>query len=157
MGAVDEIKAGGIKGAFGLDQIDWGGQAGACYEIWKLSPCCGAPDPMGALTCIGCWWCCGICSASKLYASSLGQECALIPHCAMACFCGICTAVIVRNASRKKAGASGNWLGDIVCTWCCGCCSGCQVLRSAQVNDWNYFSDGIKVPVIVAPTIELVK
>lgn len=30
-----EVKLGGVKGIFGLDQCDWGGDHGAIYEIWK--------------------------------------------------------------------------------------------------------------------------
>lgn len=47
-----EIVKGGILGLCGIDQIDWGGQAGACYEVWKCSPCCGSPDPLGCILCL---------------------------------------------------------------------------------------------------------
>jgi hypothetical protein len=77
-----------VKSIFGLDQISWGGSAGAIYEVWRLSPCCGSPDVMGALKCLGCWWFCGLCSSSKFFASSVDQQCvswcfcrALQPFC----------------------------------------------------------------------------
>jgi Cys-rich protein (TIGR01571 family) len=157
MSVVDDIKKGGAQGCLGLDQQDWGGAAGKWYELWKCSPQCGSPDLMGCLHCVGCWWLCGICSLSKLYATSLGDECRFVPHCAMAWCLGPCTAVFTRYNIRRKLGVNGNMCGDFVCTCFCGLCSFCQILRASKVNDWDYFVDGIKVPPIVAPQINLIK
>ncbi|CUG90402.1 transmembrane protein, putative [Bodo saltans] len=144
-----------VKSIFGLDQISWGGSAGAIYEVWRLSPCCGSPDVMGALKCLGCWWLCGLCSSSKFYASSVDQQCALIPHCAMVVFLPCITTILLRHNWRKKTGVSGNIIGDCVCSYFCGPCSCCQVLRAAHPGDWNFFANGIKPPGIIAPQIKL--
>lgn len=150
-GCIEEIKAGGVKGIFGLDQVDWQGQAGACYECWKLSPCCGNPDIMGCLMCVGCWWCCGPCSACKLYASSLNEPCAVAPHCLMVC-CVPCTGCIVRHNLRKKAGVRGNIVGDCACRCCCGPCAFCQELRSVAPAEWNLLIP-FNTPQIVSPNL----
>ena len=148
-GCVAEIKAGGVQGIFGIDQINWGGQAGAFYEVWKVAPCCGSPDLKGCLMCIGCWWCCGPCSACKLYASSLGQPCAIVQHCLMVS-CVPCTGCILRYNLRKKAGAKGNIIGDCVCLMCCGPCACCQQLRSVSPSEWNMFIP-FNMPQLVSP------
>ena len=91
---------------------------------------------MGALKCIAHWWCCGLCSLTKLHGSVTGQGCNIVPSCLFSYFCGPCAAVVVRNAYRQKSGTPGHIVGDIVCTWCCGACSFCQVLRAAPIDDW---------------------
>ena len=151
-----EIKAGGIKGIFGIDQMDWGGSAGKIYEIWKLEPCCGSPfNPRDAAYCLVCWWCCSLCSTSKLFASSLSQPCSLVPHIlciwCFAPFAGIC----MRYNLRKKAGSQGNIIGDLVCLWCCGCCSWLQQLRSVPVSNWDIMP--LQVPSLVAPQVKLLR
>ena len=151
-----EIKSGGVKGFLGLDQIDWGGNAGAVYEIWKLSPCCGAtPNPKEAAYCVVCWWCLGPCVGSKLFASSLDQECALVPHMVCIWCCAPFAAVCMRYNLRKNAGAEGNIAGDTVCLWCCGCCSFLQQLRSVPVSKWDIIP--AKVPGVVAPEVKLLR
>lgn len=146
---VSEIKAGGVKGIFGLDQIDWGGEAGKFYECWKLRPCCGAPDVVGAVMCCACWYCCGPCSSCKLYASSLGEPCAIVPHCLMVCLVP-CTPCIIRYNLRKRAGATGNFIGDCMCVLCCGPCACCQELRSVSAAEWNMFAPFV-TPEVVGP------
>ncbi|CAD2222897.1 hypothetical protein ADEAN_001045200 [Angomonas deanei] len=42
---IDKAGEGGVKSWLGIDQIDWGGEAGKFYECWKLNPCCGTPSP----------------------------------------------------------------------------------------------------------------
>lgn len=153
----DRLTRGGVKAIFGLDQINWGGNAGACYEVWKVSPCCGSPDIKGCLTCIACFHFCGLCTISKMFASSVDQQCSLVPHCLFVIFCPHCTAVLLRHNYRNKVGASGNLIGDFVCTYCFGPCSFCQVLRAANVGDWNYFANGIKPPQIVAPEMKFIR
>ena len=124
---VDEIKAGGVNGCLGMDQVDWGGKGGKIYEIWKLEPCCGSPcNPKDAVICMATWYCCGVCAQSKLFASSMGSPCGLLPHFLFACFCPFCTSWFTRYNMRKKNGVAGNLLGDCVCTYFCGCCAGCQ-------------------------------
>ena len=149
---VNEIKAGGVAGALGIDQIDWGGSAGAIYEIWKLEPCCGSPwNPWDAFVCFMCWHFCGLCSVSKLFGSSVSQHCSLIPHCAFMIFCGCISGPVLRYNLRKKAGAPGNIIGDIVCLYFLGPCAACQELRSVQASEWNWVFPTITVPLIVAP------
>jgi Cys-rich protein (TIGR01571 family) len=157
MSVTEDIKSGGVQGCFGLDQQDWGGLAGKWYEFWKCAPQCGAPDLSGCLTCVGCWYFCGICSLSKLYSSSLGEECHLIPHCATVWCCGPCAVVFTRYNIRRKLGVNGNMCGDFMCSWFCGCCSFLQVLRASKVEDWNYFVNGVNVPPIVAPQTNFIK
>ena len=142
---IAEIKATGVQGALGLDQMDWGDNK--FYEIWKVSPCCGEPDAQKALYCIGSWWCCGPCSFGKLFAASVGEDCAIVPHC----LCGMCPCgpILLRYNLRKKSGTTGNCIGDCVCTACCGPCSFCQILRSVSVNEWALTP--WKSPEIVAP------
>ena len=137
---VDEIKAGGIKGICGIDQLDWGeGKGGKLWECWKCEPCCGQPcNPKDAVYCCLLSYCCGWCVASKAYASSLGQECAIVPHCLMVWCCGWCTATFLRYNLRKKNGVPGNLCGDFMCIWCCGYCAGCQHFRAQQKSDWDF-------------------
>jgi len=130
----------------GLDQIDWGGNPGKCYECWKCQPCCG-DGLFGALKCLGLWWCCGICSASKLFASSVGQQCSVWPHCLLTWCCPLCAGVAIRNNIRRRSGAPGHIVGDLVCTCCCGYCSFCQVLRAVQVPEWS-IADGCQLNMI---------
>ena len=150
---LSEIKEGGIVGICGLDQIDWGGSAGKFYEVWKVSPCCGSPDanPKDAIMCCLCWSFCGQCSATKLFASSVDQPCSLIPHCLFVYFCGCISGPVLRYNLRKKAGVTGNIIGDCACVCCCGPCACCQELRSVQPSEWNWLSPKITVPEIVAP------
>jgi hypothetical protein len=155
MSAIDDIKNGGVRGCFGLDQMNWGAPAGQFYEFWKCAPQCGAPDVKNCLVCVAHWYLCGPCALSKLYASSLEEECHIIPHCAMACFCIWATLALTRHNTRRKIGVSGNLCGDIVCTWLCGCCSLLQVIRASSVDDWNYLN--LKFPPTIAPTIKFLR
>jgi len=151
---ISEIKAGGIKGCIGLDQLDWGGKAGACYEFWKLEPCCGSPcNVKDALWCMFCWYCCGFCSSTKMFASSLNQECALVPHILFMWFCSPFAGLCMRYNLRKRYGAQGNMCGDLVCLWCFGCCACLQELRSVQPSAWD--CTPLKCPGLVAPQVKL--
>eukprot|EP00760_Papus_ankaliazontas_P024310 PhM_4_TR222/c0_g1_i1/m.100072 len=136
-----EIAAGGFKGILGLDQITWPGHAGECWEFWRCSPCCG--DPINFMDCISCvlqFWFCGPCVAAKLFATSVNQECAVWPHCFPLIMCCSCiTAPMERYNLRKKAGVSGNIIGDIVCLYCCSCCAGLQTLRSVPIEAWSLY------------------
>ena len=129
--------------------MDWGGPAGKFYECWKCEPCCGEPCNVkdGAM-CFLCWCCCGLCSMSKLYSYSVDQDCKCVNHVLMACFCGPCTNLLVRHNLRLKAGVGEDdgmhWLGDFLCCCFCGCCAGCQYLRSVPRESWDWIGGGIK-------------
>jgi Cys-rich protein (TIGR01571 family) len=155
----DEIKAGGAKGFFGLDQVDWGetNKGGKCWEFWKCEPQCGSPiNGRAAALCCVTWWCCGVCAEARLYASTLDQPCACVPHMLMACCCGVCTACFTRYHVRKRHAIPGNIAGDFWCSYCCGCCSGLQVLRTVPVTDWAIL-DPIPEFIGKVPDIILVK
>lgn len=148
---IAEIKAGGVKGILGLDQIDWGGSAGAIYEVWRVTPCCGSPwNPKDAVCCIACWSCFSLCTVTKLFASSVGQPCSLIPHCLFMYFCACISGPVLRYNLRKKSGTSGNIIGDVVCLIFCNVCACCQEIRSVQPSEWNWL-EPCTVPLIVAP------
>jgi len=145
---VDKIKSSiasspGVDGFLGIDQIDWGGSAGAVYECWKLSPCCGSPFNLkDCLYCLGCFYFCPLCTASKLLASSLEQQPAIVNHCLLT-YCGAfyyCKPCI-RHNFRKKAGAKGNIIGDCVCACVFPYCSACQELRSVPISAWDWLPD----------------
>ncbi|KAG5510878.1 hypothetical protein JKF63_06379 [Porcisia hertigi] len=144
-----ECENGAPLGLLGLDQIDWGGQAGAFYECWRLSPCCGAPDCLGVLLCLFQWTCCYPCSACKLYATSLGDHCSLWPHC----FCILCCPVgrlFTRYNLRKRSGTKGDMVGDCICILCCGPCACCQELRSVNTSGWSLIPR-VTIPGIFVP------
>lgn len=150
-GCVAEIQSTGVLGCLGISQIDWGGNA--CYEVWKLSPCCGSPDPINCLLYCFNFIFCGPCVNCKLYATSLGQKCAFFPHCVCCCFCGPCMTLFTRYNLRRKAGGKGNMIGDWVCLYCCGPCSCCQNLRSVDIGGWRVIPE-VEVPQpIVSPLI----
>lgn len=136
--AVAEIKAGGVNGIFGLDQMDWGGESGAFYECWKVSPCCGAPDANAAIFCCLSWCLCGHCSACKLFANSTGDSCYIIPHCLVGAFCMPCMMAMTRYNIRKRLNVSGTLAGDFACACCCAPCNVCQLLRSTRTEEWNF-------------------
>lgn len=151
---VDEIKSTGILGCAGISQIDWGGNA--CYECWKCSPCCGAPDPMNCVLCILHWYFLSPCSNCKLYATSLDQPCAIFPHCLFGCYCAPYAALFTRYNLRRKAGGKGNMVGDWVCLYCCGPCACCQNLRSVQIAGWRLFPE-LQVPVPISDNLIFIK
>ena len=141
-----------VQSIFGLDQIDWGGNAGKFFECWKVEPCCGSPVNGGdALTCCCNWCCLGHLSFAKLYATALGHEHpACIHHILMTVCCGFCTAVATHKMIRERLGRPGHIVGDCVCVWCCGCCSFFRMLRASKKEDW-------KVIDAIAPKLELIK
>jgi hypothetical protein len=126
-----------IMGLLGLDQIMWSGSGAGCYELWKVSPCCGAPDFHNVLVC-GCHWCfCGPCALTRLYSRTLGHSCSLVPGALCACFFAPCACVLTRYNLRKKTGNKGTLCGDALCVICCGPCSSAQMLRAANPSDWH--------------------
>lgn len=124
-----------LPGIFGLDQWNWSGN-NEIYAVWKLAPCCGGPDVIGALKCILHWWILGPCSFAHLYGSSVGAGCTIFPQCLFAWFLPCIAAPLTRYNLRKKAGQKGNIIGDLVCMYFLGPCACCQELRAASVNDW---------------------
>jgi len=127
--------------------LDWGGRAGACWDITKMEPCCGDPcNPTDGLRCVACWAFCGLCSQSKLFAYSVSQDWALVNHILPTMFCGPCTATALRHNLRvqngvgPKAGDSSGLVGDAVMTILCGSCSGCQNLRSVDNDSWDWYA-----------------
>jgi hypothetical protein len=154
---IDEIKSGGPKGFFGIDQIDWGGRGGAIYEVWKCSPQCGSPvNVKSACLCLLTWHFCCPCAEAHLYASSLSQPCACVPHVLMGFFCAPCTHCFTRYNLRKRNGVAGNICGDCVCTYLCGCCSSLQMMRAVAPSDWSLIEPTPQC-VAVAPTVILLK
>ncbi len=151
---MDECRQGGPEGCLGIDQQNWGGSAGYFYEVWKCEPCCGSPaNPKDAIYCLFCWHCCSLCVTSKLFAYSLGQECALFPHILCIWCFGPWVAPCLRYNLRKRAGVRGNICGDLVCLYFCGCCSWLQQLRSVPVSAWDI--NPPTIPQLVAPDVKL--
>ena len=146
-GKFDEVKSGGVQGCLGVDQLDWGGTGGKIWEIWKC-PCWGEPcDPKTAIYCLALWWCCPLCSGSRLYGHSMGQPCGLVPHVLMCIFCPNIAGCMTLYGVRKKTGAPGNLCGDLVCTHFCGCCSTLRLIRAASKDDWDFVSGCDLTPV----------
>eukprot|EP00996_Jenningsia_fusiforme_P003511 NODE_4306_length_831_cov_21.445013_g3978_i0.p2 GENE.NODE_4306_length_831_cov_21.445013_g3978_i0~~NODE_4306_length_831_cov_21.445013_g3978_i0.p2 ORF type:complete len:163 (+),score=22.17 NODE_4306_length_831_cov_21.445013_g3978_i0:106-594(+) len=141
----------GVQSYIGLDQVDWNGNQ--CYEIWKVEPCCGSPwNPKDCLYCCALHYCCGLCVGTKALASSVDQDCALVPHCLCIYCCGPCASICLRHNVRKKNGVPSSIIGDCVCVCCCGACAGCQTLRGMRKEDWDFIPDiqggkvGVKAP-----------
>jgi hypothetical protein len=142
-----EIKAGGVKGFFGLDQVEWNGPGGKFYEFWKCNPCCGAPDLNGCLHCCMHFWPLGWLTYCRVLAWTQGQEAAIIPHCLCLCFCPHVTRLTVRYNLRKKTGQAGNICGDFWCVYVCNLCACAQELRQLPKEAWSMFPP----PLIQAP------
>lgn len=138
-GCCAEIGDTGILGILGISQIDWGGNA--CYECWKLAPCCGEPDCLNAFWCCFNWIFCFCGATCALYATSLGQKCAIFPHCLCGYYCMPCTHLFTRYNLRRRAGGRGNMIGDWMCLYCCSLCACCQNLRSVPISGWRQFPE----------------
>eukprot|EP00300_Choanocystis_sp_HF-7_P030616 c39489_g1_i1.p2 GENE.c39489_g1_i1~~c39489_g1_i1.p2 ORF type:complete len:153 (+),score=24.58 c39489_g1_i1:34-492(+) len=146
--------------------LDWGAdKGGKCWECWIVSPCCGNPfNAKEAGMCFALWFCCGLCSFAKLFSySTNGDECGIVNHCLPACFCGICTRILMRHNLRTKAGVPPaepkGWAGDVLCPLFCSPCSFCQELRSAPPSGWNFVETlkAKKVVPMVKPMVFLQK
>jgi Cys-rich protein (TIGR01571 family) len=123
---------------------DWGGDAGACWECWRVRPCCH--DTKSAIYCCLCWWCCGLCSSAKLFSYSVKQNCAVVNHCLPAWCCGICVAVLVRHNIRTQlrvgdTKTTSGWIGDCLLSCCCGPCVLCQELRAVPKDAWDWLPE----------------
>lgn len=150
----EEIIDGGWRGAFGIDQFDWQGSVGTIWQIHKLSPCCGDP-PNGpdAAHCIATWTCCTFCAFTKMYGTSLGPACGLVPHVVFAYCCPFCAAAFMRYNIRYDRGIEGNLMGDCVCSVSCLLCSMLQMLRAVKREDWDLWPCEF---VPVAPEMRLI-
>eukprot|EP00796_Vickermania_ingenoplastis_P002164 gene2164-1333_t len=149
----NKLASSGIVGYLGFTQADWGGNA--VYEVWKLSPCCGLPDPFNCVLCVFNWWILGTCSACKLYASSVGQHCSLFPHVACGLLCPLCVIVFTRYNLRRRAGVEGNMVGDAICMICCPCFAFCQNLRSIDAGGWRMLPE-LQEPHLIASPIRFI-
>jgi len=66
-------------------QLVWNGD-NECYAFWKVAPCCGAPDPMGAIKCCLTWWFCGCFAGCQMWGTQFGgKSCAVVNHCLIPC------------------------------------------------------------------------
>eukprot|EP01006_Ploeotia_vitrea_P047718 TRINITY_DN67151_c4_g1_i2.p1 TRINITY_DN67151_c4_g1~~TRINITY_DN67151_c4_g1_i2.p1 ORF type:complete len:192 (-),score=3.62 TRINITY_DN67151_c4_g1_i2:983-1480(-) len=157
---MDSAKSGDPKSWLGLDQIDWGGDAAQVYACWKVEPCCGKPfNPKDCLHCLFQFYCCGLCTFSKICAYSVDQETALLNHCLLMYCCGGCSRICIRHNLRSKAGASGNVVGDFCCVWCCGPCAWCQELRSMPKEAWDILPalKGCDIPAVSGPEFKIMR
>ena len=139
-GYVEEIKDGGVKGVFGLDQYDWGLEIGPIWRVWQCYPCCGDPPNCDDGTkCVASWYCCAPCAFAKMYAASLETPCALFPHLVFPWFCCFFALVFNRYNLRFLNDQEGNLLGDCLCILGCCPCAFIQQLRAAKVTDWKLY------------------
>ena len=122
----------------GLDQLDWGeGKGAKLWECWKVEPCCGSPvNGKDAVMCCVHWYCCGICTASKLFSYSTNQPCAIVDHAGFIYCCQLCAGIAMRHNIRKKNGIAGALTGDAVLHCCCPYCSFCQMMRAVPREAW---------------------
>ncbi|ELR12480.1 uncharacterized protein ACA1_330540 [Acanthamoeba castellanii str. Neff] len=124
----------------------WPGAGGACWELWKCSPCCGDPCNFNdGLYCCFTWYCCTPCNLSKLWAHTLEQDCQFINHFIPTFLFSCIVGPIVRHNLRLKAGVgeddAANWIGDFFCAWCCGICTVAQFMRTTSKSDWDSLND----------------
>jgi hypothetical protein len=149
-GVIEEIKDGGIRGAFGLDQVDWGDKIGPIWRVWQVQPCLGEPHTScdACTWCCATWYCCSVCAFAKLYAASLEQPCALVPHCVMAMFCPFCTLAFQRYNLRFLKDVNGNLLGDMLCSFGCCPCALLQHIRSVKIEDWDLREADCPMPIV---------
>ena len=121
---------------------DWKDKGGWFFEFWKLEPCCGKPANLGdAIHCVICFTCCGFCSCTKLYATSVDQQCALVNH-GIPMLVARCALCCMRHNYRVKNGIGpqdmGGWVGDIVFGWFLPCFMGCQILRGSESKAYDW-------------------
>jgi len=136
---------------------DWEGNGGHCInDCLKCEPCCGDPcNVKDGAYCFFCFWCCGPCTACKMWASSMGQECAIVNHCLpiLIPYFTIWMGTSTRAGLRMKhgVGENGCTLGDCLMTCCvCTCaCSHCQHCRSVPISDWDWFEQCQNSGVVV--------
>jgi len=133
--------------------MEWGGQAGACWECWKCEPCCGEPcNAVDGVRCAVCWLCpiVGILSGAKLLSFTQSQDCALVNHI-LPIFIpyvgGIAVAMSIRHNLRVKgniglpAWDTTGLIGDFLLVCFCGMCVFCQDLRDVKREDWDWIAE----------------
>lgn len=121
---------------------DWKDHGGWFFECWKIEPCCGSPANLGdALYCVVCFTFCAPCSCSKLYASSVDQQCALVNHC-LPWSCAPCMLCFMRHNFRTRWSIGPQdvhgWVGDIFFGWLVPWFMGCQILRGSEPNAYDW-------------------
>jgi len=133
--------------------LEWGGQAGACWEIWKCEPCCGEPcNPLDGVRCFLCWFCpiIGILSFAKLFSHGMSQDCALVNHVLppfIPYVGGIVVGIAARHNIRVKlnvglpAWDTTGLVGDFLMMCFCGLCTFCQHLRAVKREDWDWIAE----------------
>eukprot|EP00164_Ancoracysta_twista_P013017 GFYU01020631.1.p2 GENE.GFYU01020631.1~~GFYU01020631.1.p2 ORF type:complete len:157 (+),score=34.48 GFYU01020631.1:34-504(+) len=119
----------------GWMEMEWG--SNACWQCWKLDPCCS--DVPTAIKCIVCWGCFAPCARGKLIAHGEGQDCALVNHVLIPSCLAPCYQILLRRNVRGGSTSDNTWIGDIVCTLCCGPCTFCQILRQTGNDSWNWW------------------
>ena len=155
---IAEIKTGGATQALGMDQMDWGEKGGKLWELWKCEPCCGQPcNPKDGVMCCVHFYCCGLCTISRLLATTNDQKWAIWPHCCALYCCQICTHSCLRYNLRNAAGVPGNICGDCVCLYCCMICAFTQELRSIPKSMWEWIPDHMDPPEVSIPDLVFVK
>ena len=121
---------------------NWHDHGGWFFEFWKVEPCCGSPANLGdACKCVVCFTCCSLCSCSKLYATSVDQDCAFVNHC-LPMMISPCAMCCMRHNFRMKnqigpQDASG-WVGDCFFGWIMPCFMGCQILRASEDSAYDW-------------------
>jgi len=128
--------------------LDWGGKAGACWELWKCEPCCGEPcNAKEGAMCALCWLCpTGILAGAKLMAYSQGRDCAIVNHVGLGCV-GCIAAPTLRHNLRVRAKVGNppmeknGLIGDIILSLFCGLCAGTQELRSVDKSAWDWVAE----------------
>lgn len=133
-----------------------------CWEFWKCEPCCGEPcGVLPGLYCAACWLlpCFSLCTLSKFYASSVGdEECTILGHFVPYLLAWACATffpipvfnsapcILLRTATRhnyreiNKAGDPRYLFGDCLLGNFCAACATCQELRSTKIESWDWLS-----------------
>jgi len=120
--------------------LDWGEPVGACWDVFRSDPCCSDGN---CCYCCCCWMFCGLCTTSKLFATSVRQDCAVLNHCLPMYIFAPCMEVCMRHNLRRqrKVGETGSagWIGDCCLLYWCGPCAVCQMIRSVPVEGWDWY------------------
>ena len=122
--------------------MDWDDQGGCCLEFCWVKPDSGLTCCDGFANCAHatlCFCIFGLCSASKMYASSMNQPCSIVNHCCLIWEFPSCVRILTRHNIRKKlmVGGSG-WCGDIAMGCLCPYCSDMQMARALGRDGWDW-------------------
>eukprot|EP01103_Thecamoeba_quadrilineata_P016458 TRINITY_DN550_c0_g1_i1.p1 TRINITY_DN550_c0_g1~~TRINITY_DN550_c0_g1_i1.p1 ORF type:complete len:181 (-),score=17.08 TRINITY_DN550_c0_g1_i1:179-721(-) len=133
--------------------VRWGGQAGDCWEFWKVEPCCGEPANLpDALYCLACWSIplINCVTAGKFFATSLDQQFGLINHCVpfIIPYLNFAAVVSTRHNYRTRYNVGHpimdplGLLGDLFMTSYCCICTCSQNLRASGGKEaWDWVPD----------------